>query len=167
MMAHTFGSVANLDALPGRMGAVKNAARAEYNAIQPSLLGHRPGGHPGWVKGLQNQLKAIYSMPGTPGPAWNPGSLGASHHVAGGVLRFARGGMVPLRSFDRGGVLPPGLSLSYNGLGKPEPLTSAAAGCQTVKVQLDITGGDAELVALLRRIVRVRGGGNVQTALGR
>ena len=35
----------------------------------------------------------------------------------GGI--FSRGGVF---SYDQGGLMPPGLSLSYNGTGKPEPV---------------------------------------------
>jgi TP901 family phage tail tape measure protein len=34
----------------------------------------------------------------------------------------ARGGLVPYGSYDRGGYLPKGLSLAYNGTGAPEPV---------------------------------------------
>src|SRR5262249_33647646 len=44
---------------------------------------------------------------------------------------------LPVATFDRGGILPPGLSLSYNGLGRPEALTRAG-GTQTVNFNVNV-----------------------------
>jgi hypothetical protein len=76
----------------------------------------------------------------------------------------ARGGMV---SYDRGGWLRPGATMAWNGTGRPEQvIPSRGGGGQVAKVELEITGGDQELVTLLRKIVRVRGGGSVERAFG-
>ena len=75
----------------------------------------------------------------------------------------ARGGLV----FDRGGTLRPGFNPVWNGTGRPESLVPArGGGGWDGTIRLEIDGGDQELVRLLRKIVKVRGGGNVQQALG-
>jgi hypothetical protein len=48
-------------------------------------------------------------------------------------MGYSRGGMV--RSYDSGGYLPVGLSMSWNGTGRPEPV-GAAAGKPEVHVHL-------------------------------
>ena len=80
---------------------------------------------------------------------------------------YARGGKV--MSYDNGGVLPPGMSLAYNGTGRGEPV---GANAQTINVNLEFTGtGNAEfdsfMLKWMRQTVRVKGGGDVQQALGR
>jgi hypothetical protein len=72
--------------------------------------------HGQW-QALLNSLRAI---PGklTAAAPWKPGNLGASHTVSPGVLKFDTGR----------GVLPPGLSLSWNGTGRGEALSSTGAG---------------------------------------
>lgn len=150
LLKHSSGSVADITGLLGREGKVKDTARAEYAAIQPGLLGHTGGGHPGWVKALQAALTAIWSIQGTVGPAWNPGNLGASHHVGGGVLRF-----------DRGGLLPVGLSLALNATGRPEQVTPAGAGGGDIHIHLHNQGVigsqqqmDAWLTSSVNRLAR-------------
>ena len=74
----------------------------------------------------------------------------------------ARGGLV----MDQGGTLRPGFNPVWNMTGRPESLVPArgGGGGQAVRVELDITGGDQELVTLLRKIVKVKGGGNARRA---
>jgi phage-related protein len=69
--------------------------------------------------------------------------------------------------YDKGGWLQPGYTLAYNGTGKPE----AVGGVGGVNVTLEIasTGNadlDAVALAWLRKTIRIKGGGNVQRALG-
>ena len=71
--------------------------------------------------------------------------------------------------YDKGGMLPPGLSLAYNGTGRGEPV---GVNAQPVQVNLEFTGtGNAEfdsfMLKWMRQTVRVKGGGDVQQALGR
>lgn len=157
LLAHTTGTVPNLNALPARMGAVKNAARAEYNAMQPSLLAHLPGGHPGWVKALQGALRGIYSIHGTTGPAWTPGNLGPSHTATRGVLQFAKGGKV----FDTGGWLDQGPNLVFNNTGSREHVTPDSGGGGDIHIHLTNQGVigsqqqlDAWLTASVSRLSR-------------
>jgi cell wall-associated NlpC family hydrolase len=83
----------------------------------------------------------------------------------GGMARLARGGMLPVNSFDRGGMLPTGASIAWNGTGSPEPV----GGGQCVTVTLEIAPGgntafEQLLHGMIRKYVRVRGGGSVQRA---
>jgi len=96
---------------------------------------------------------------------WNPGNLGPSHTVGGGVL-----------TFDQGGLLPPGLSMTWNGTGRHELVTPAGAGQTGGGTHIHLhthgpVGSQAELEAWLlksvRKVVRVQGGGNAQRAFGR
>ena len=134
ILSHSGGTVADLTALPGLIGTMGGKAKAEAAGLQPSLLGHTPGGHPGWVKGLQGALNAIAALSVArlvQNPAWNPGNLGPVHTVAGGVLQFDTGR----------GVLPPGLSLTYNGTGRGEALsTNSARGGGDVHLHLTVNG---------------------------
>jgi hypothetical protein len=69
--------------------------------------------------------------------------------------------------YDSGGWLPAGLSLAYNGTGRPEPVGAAAQ----IHITLEFAGGggssfEAALAEIIRKYVRVRGG-DVQTVFGR
>jgi hypothetical protein len=140
-----------------------------------------PGGHAAWDRGVRRWAGELLRMatgravPYFSGvsafghvnnPPWAPGNLGLAHSVPGGVLAFRGGGKV----MDRGGWLQPGWNPPlYNGTGRPERVTPDGGGDVRVRVELDITGGDQELVTLLRRIVRIRGGtgpNSVERALG-
>ena len=159
---HSTGSVADLNGLAGRIGKLGSRAKAEAGSLQPSLLGHLPGGHPGWVKALQAQLIALTKLTAAPpyNPPWAPGNLGPSHTAPGGVLRFDTGR----------GVLQPGMNLAWNGTGRAEALSRPGGGGGQA-ITLEFAGGGSDLEQLLfqiiRKTVRVRGGGNVQTAFGR
>jgi hypothetical protein len=152
LVKHSTGSVADLAGLAGRISKLGNQARSESGALQPSLLGHLPGGHPGWVKALQAQLKALTSLSANPpfNPPWAPGNLGPSHTAAGGVL-----------TFDRGGLLPPGLHMTWNGTGRAEKITPAMAGPSEIHLHVQNSGvigsqqqTDAWLQNSLNRLAR-------------
>jgi SLT domain-containing protein len=74
-------------------------------------------------------------------------------------------GLLPFGTFDNGGYLPTGLSLAYNGLGRPEPVGQAAA----VVIQIQ-PGGQSEfdrwMISWLKKQVTIKGGGQVQQAFG-
>jgi hypothetical protein len=80
----------------------------------------------------------------------------------------ARGGLVT--SFDSGGWLRPGLSVAWNGTGRPEPVGPARGGAGGTVVLQVAPGGSTEfdrfMVGWLRKHVHVKGGGNVQAAFG-
>ncbi len=81
------------------------------------------------------------------------------------IAPFINGGMVT--SYDSGGWLKPGLTMAYNGTGRNEQV----GGGQNVNVSLtvDTAGGSAAdqyLAQMIRRFVKIKGGGNVQRAFG-
>ena len=94
-----------------------------------------------------------------------------SEGIALATRFMANGGLVPQHVFDRGGTLAPGPNLVYNLTGKPEHVTPTGSG-QNVAVTLEVSAGGGSafeqfMVKALREWVRVKGGGNVQRALGR
>src|SRR5580765_4121839 len=117
--------------------------------------GINPPGTPrdsGWVpwhyfhRDWQTLLTALRTVKSklTGAAPWKPGSLGASHTAPDGVL-----------TFDRGGTLPPGLSLSYNGLGRPEHLTpDSGGGGITIVVNVENRGWIGDEQELQRWLVR-------------
>jgi hypothetical protein len=160
-LLHHGTSLPNLAKEMGRINA-------ELGALKASELSHLPGGHPGWVKGLKNQLTALNKLLAVQpfNAPWTPGKLGPVHTVLPGVERFRNGGRV----FDRGGVLAPGWNGPlYNGTGRPEHLTPAGTG-GTITLEVVSGGGsdfDQFMLAMIRKYVRVRGGGSTQAAFGK
>ena len=77
--------------------------------------------------------------------------------------------------YDSGGYLPAGLSLAWNGTGRPEAVVPGGVrgtpGSPGAPVVLEIRSGGSQLdnviVEIIRHAVRIRGGGNVQLALGK
>ena len=71
--------------------------------------------------------------------------------------------------YDSGGLLPTGLSLAYNGTGRPEQVTPARGGGQKVVLQIQPTGTsafDRFMADWLADAARVRGGGSLEVAFG-
>jgi hypothetical protein len=67
-------------------------------------------------------------------------------------------------------MLPPGLSLAWNGTGKPEPVGGAAAQPIEITLSFDATAQAVLSESQIRAIkytVRSRGGGSVQKAFGK
>ena len=71
--------------------------------------------------------------------------------------------------YDSGGWLPPGLSMAYNGTGRPErvlPHGGGSGGRVVLEVRTAGAPMDQLLAELIRKYVRVAGGGDVQVAFG-
>ena len=66
-----------------------------------------------------------------------------------------------VQTYDQGGWLAPGYTLAYNDTGSPEPI-----GAEPIVVTIDLKGDDADMIRRLRKQVKIKGGGNVQVALG-
>lgn len=66
-----------------------------------------------------------------------------------------------VQTYDQGGWLAPGYTLAYNNTGGPEPI-----GAEPIVVEIDLKGDDEDMVRRLRKQVKIKGGGNVQVALG-
>jgi hypothetical protein len=71
--------------------------------------------------------------------------------------------------YDTGyGVLPPGLSLSWNGTGRPEPLVPRRSGSTPPKIVLEFRSGTSDIeramISFLKKYVQVAGGGDARVA---
>ena len=83
----------------------------------------------------------------------------------GAVLAAALGPFTGTATvMDNGGWAPPGLSHIWNGTGRPEPVGGGGA------VQLEVRGGGSEfdqfMAKMIKKYVKVAGGGDVQRAYG-
>ena len=160
---------------------LSRTADAESKTAAGFWLSHKPGGHPLFAKDLRKflaQISATVAAGVTAAETGVPGlGLPPVTHTYGGdvgnriaaflsavMAPFAGGGLV--KSFDSGGWLSPGLTMAYNGTGKAERV----GGPQAVTVVFDVTPSgsafDQFLLAWLKKNVKIRGGGNVQTAFG-
>jgi len=124
-------------------------ARAEMRTAADKGLSKMPGGHPLWARDLGRFLAALSTLSGTPVPApggggggtahppnppWNPGNLGPSHSVPGGVL-----------TFDKGGLWPSG-TLGWNGSGRTETVLPGGGGDMHLHLTVNgPVGSQAEL----------------------
>lgn len=104
-------------------------------------------------------------------PTYGGGSLSHTVKASGGIVGAATGGIRSGLTWvgEHGpelAQLAPGTNVHSN----PDSMRMASQGGGgsgwNGVVTLEIVGGDAELTAFLRKIVRVKGGGNVQKALG-
>ena len=99
---------------------------------------------------------------------WGLGYIKARY----GSPAAAEGHELAYHWYDKGGWLKPGLTLAYNGTGRPEQVIPAG-GRDTPKVVLEVLGAagpgtfDAFLLKWIQEHVRIRGGGSVQHAFGR
>lgn len=129
----------------------KNPSSGAYGIAQfisgPSeyaQYGGNAGSPGGQIAAMLNYIAARY---GTPTAAWAH-EMSAGWYAKGGVLG---GAGIPFQVLDSGGYLPPGLSLSYNGLGRPEPVGGAMGGGVNLTVHNHIGGSVAgEITAALR-----------------
>jgi cell wall-associated NlpC family hydrolase len=132
--------LAQMDVPPGGNLAANKAKYFDYGGNPNTALGQ--------LTAMMNYIHQIY--PSGPNQAW-------SHEVSAGW-------------YDRGGFLKPGLTLAYNGTGRPEQVIPA--GGSGGRIVLEVRGSghgtfDAFLLKWIRENVRVHGGGDVQKAYGR
>lgn len=73
---------------------------------------------------------------------------------------------LPIGTFDKGGYLPTGLSLAYNGLGRPERVGNGPLQV-VVRHENSNAAFDRFMTEWMQRAVQVKGGGDVQVAFGR
>jgi phage-related minor tail protein len=90
-------------------------------------------------------------------------------HAAGGVVGAAsggaRGGLIEVGEMGRELISVPGGSTVYNH-SQTEQMFGGGGGGQ-VRVTFDVRGADSEFKAMIKKMVRVSGGGNVQVAFGK
>jgi hypothetical protein len=96
--------------------AMTKARKAEIAHLEHEMHAHALAHQPGWVKYYERKLQAFEH----PETAKDAAELAALQRQG-----FSSGGLV--RSYDSGGYLPVGLSMAYNGTGKPEAVGGGAA----------------------------------------
>jgi TP901 family phage tail tape measure protein len=96
--------------------------------IGPTFQHYMLPGHGDIWNPIDNAAAAIRYIQARYGSAFNLPQSGG--YAAGGLVR--RG--IPVHSYDRGGYLPPGLSIAYNGTQRPEPVGHAQPLYLTVKI---------------------------------
>lgn len=89
----------------------------------------------GQITGFLNYIASRY---GTPAGAWNH-ELNFSNYGTGGILGKSKDKALPFQVLDKGGFLPPGLSMAFNGLGAPEPVGAAIGATGNPKVVVHST----------------------------
>jgi hypothetical protein len=156
--------------------------------IAAAITGAESGFRPGAVQQGQPYATTGWGLwqitPGNSEPQFgvNQALLNPMNNAGAAVAKFRGAGytFAPWTTFmdgaylqfmDRGGWLPPGVSHVYNGTGRPEQLVPGRGGSDGQVVVLEVRSGgtrlDDAIVEIIRRAVKVRGGGNVQVALGR
>lgn len=135
----------------------------------------------GWNQFARNPSSGAYGIPqalppSKMGPAANPPQSNPAAQISWmiGYMQSRYGGPIGAAAherafnwYDHGGFLPPGLSLSYNGTGRPEMVMPPGG----MNIHLVVDAGPGEysqfLAKEIRKYVRIHGGGNVQQAFGR
>lgn len=124
-----------------------------------------------YLNGLKVTNPSAYAALATPEAKGANGTLGGYAHggIPGAATGGNRNGVIQwAEQGDEFAKLPNGSMVLSN---PDTERTLAAAGAATGGgwngvVTLEVVGGDAEMTALIRKIVRVKGGGNAQKALG-
>ena len=126
-----------------------NASSGAYGI--PQSLGH---GHPYNLGDYKNQI--IWGLNYIRGRYGSPAAA-EQHELAYGW-------------YDKGGWLPPGLTLAMNATGKPERILPPGGGGTHVVLEVRARPGanslERALVEIVQKFVIVSGGGDVQAALG-
>ncbi|MET8401384.1 phage tail tape measure protein [Streptomyces sp900116325] len=170
------GIISYVRGLPGRIrGALGNLGSLLYNSGMNVVRGLWNGikAMGGWLKG---QLMS-FARNMIPGPiAKALGIASPSRVMASVVGRWIPAGIVDGIESGQGALdrtmstlVQPPSSAQAAGAGRQMAGSTAplmAAGGQTVRVIVDVQGGDGELKKMLRKMVRVDGRGSVQAAFG-
>jgi cell wall-associated NlpC family hydrolase len=184
---HAYNRLSGSGLTPGNVAALGAAAAAESSvALRHTLSRSGAGGHPLWDANLRTALGQIMTAANTTGggkylPIMSAetdsfggdiiiDATGRTIALAGGSVGKSMGGMIPSGSYDRGGYLPRGLSLAYNGTGRPEPVGHGGGEVHIHFHNHGVIGSQHEvenwLTTSVRKVVHGRGGGNVQRAFG-
>lgn len=155
--------------LPGPMGAPFRAAGDAIDRARGKLRGlkddlNKTPSH----KTITVNVDTVYRSFGSPGGGRR---LGVGMQAHGGIVGAAgggpRSGLTMVGEHGRELVnLAPGSRVRSN----PDTerlLSGGGGGPSTVMVEINMSGGDKQLLDWLRRQIRVTSGGNVQAALGR
>ena len=139
--------------------------KSEAATTRDADLSHVPGGHPALMQGLYAELGNLYQLVGsrigdpvTPfgtdlaAPALPKRGTPAWITLAGIYGWMARGGIV---GFDRGGVLPPGLTAAWNGTGRNEVISPVPPG--GVIGPGGMTPGEMQLINRMDKLIAIMG----------
>jgi hypothetical protein len=128
---------------------------------------------PEHAEGMWQMIPSTFAAYTTGGSIWNPVAEGvaALRYILGrwgsvynipGILGGHYGG------YDSGGFLPPGLSVAWNGTGRPEQVIPGRRGGGAQKIVLEIRGGHSQfeqfMTTFLKRFVQINGGGSAEAA---
>jgi hypothetical protein len=114
--------------------AMTKARKAEIEHLEHEEHLHTLNHEPGWVKYYEKKLYALEH----PETAKDAAELAMLKREG-----FAAGGRVPFGVYDSGGYLPVGLSMAYNGLGRPEPVGGGGARSpQPLHVHVNLNGAE-------------------------
>jgi cell wall-associated NlpC family hydrolase len=109
------------------VSALSSAAKSMATTLQDADLNHVPGGHPALLAGVYHLLGQIYDLTGKgigvpeqPFPVDVSGDLPKK-----GTQQYATLASI-FGWYDQGGILPPGLTLAYNGTGRNEVVSPAS-----------------------------------------
>jgi hypothetical protein len=159
------GFVDKWTGLPGR---IKRASSGLFDGIKYSFKDAL-----NWIidrwNGLSFSLPAVNLFGATiGGMSLDTPNIDRFDHggIAGGLVRVAERHR-ELIDMPGGGqilALPQGSRVHPNGA--TEAMLAGGGGAQTVRVVFDFTGADEEMKRVIRKWVRVNGGGSVQAAFG-
>lgn len=156
--------------IPGRIiGAIGDLGSTLYDAGHAII--------DGFLEGLKDAFGAVTdfvggiagTIAGLKGPLDYDRRLlvPAGHAIMGGLERGLRKGWAGPARFLRG-ITSELAATEFTVGGNSSALNGRVRSTQSyaARVVIDVTGADQELVRMVRKMVRVQGGGNVQTALG-
>jgi len=149
----------------GALSHISAMAKGIGTTVQDVDLNHIPGGHPALLAGIYRLAGQIYDLAGkqvgvpeTPFPAlFGTPALPKRGTQAYATLAsifgwYGGGGII---SFDRGGILPPGLTLAVNATGRSEIVSPAPPG--TVYGPGGATHGELQIINRLDRLIQIMG----------
>lgn len=148
------------DKIKSAAGAIKDAFSSAFGALT------------GIVKGAINGVIGIIRRFGIPAfkipiPFAPDISFGGAFPFSG-IPMLAKGGIARANKLSIVGEKGPELFMpSQTGRVIPNGTQLSGGGGGTVNLVIDVTGADGEMKSLIKRMVRVEGGGNVQVAFGR
>lgn len=150
---------AGRDLLVGLWNGMVSASQWLYNAIM-NLVRRIIPGPVRRVLGIASPSKLFAEYGRNLAEGMALGMDRSAGLVAGAAARLAD-------TAATGARLPVAAAAGAAGAAAPAVASAAAACPADVRVSLDVTGTDRDLVNWLRKVVRVQGGGNVQVAFGR
>lgn len=161
--------------LPGNVGAGVRKANSEFQAFKRRAIGAMDEISRRTIVPRVNTAAAMAKLAAlrselTEAQHFNAGRYMMPTNAHGGIVGAATGGVHGgMRWVGEHG--PELVELPYgskvNPTGQSMRMAAAAGRSEPARLIVDLTGADSALLELLRRVVRIEGGGNVQLALGK